>query len=263
MESLPGVPDILYKYRVWEDPNHKRILTNNELYFPSADLFNDPFDSSLPFRYNENEMTDENIIKKLVLLGRSKWPEISDEELLRRANEQIKEVDFRSDKFWKDGSAPINKRLHETFGICSLTPKSDNLLMWSHYANSHKGFCIGFNKDELYSSVNGMLAKVNYSENMPRIPMFSVGNETLPILLSTKSSHWEYEEEYRIVKVFAANKVFKLNDAAFKEIIFGCRMNPESKQEIIKIAKSKSSKIRLYDSVIDDQKFKLNIVEIK
>ena len=36
--------NILYKYRSWYDKNHKKCLTQNELYFAAPDDLNDPFD---------------------------------------------------------------------------------------------------------------------------------------------------------------------------------------------------------------------------
>lgn len=47
------LPEYLYKFRVFEDPNHVRILTHNQLFFPSPKRFNDPFDSTIPVRYDE------------------------------------------------------------------------------------------------------------------------------------------------------------------------------------------------------------------
>ncbi|EPJ44297.1 MAG: hypothetical protein OFPII_35920 [Osedax symbiont Rs1] len=32
----------------------------------------------------------------------------------------------------------------DMYGILSMTERIDNLLMWSHYADSHTGFVIGF-----------------------------------------------------------------------------------------------------------------------
>ncbi len=46
------LPEHLYKFRVFGDPNHKRILTHNELFFPSPRQFNDPFDGTIPARYD-------------------------------------------------------------------------------------------------------------------------------------------------------------------------------------------------------------------
>ena len=45
-------PDVLYKYRVWEHDYHKRILTEDEIYFASSADFNDPFDCAIPIRYD-------------------------------------------------------------------------------------------------------------------------------------------------------------------------------------------------------------------
>jgi len=38
------VPDITYKYRSWNDPYHKKILTENEIYFASPNKLNDQKD---------------------------------------------------------------------------------------------------------------------------------------------------------------------------------------------------------------------------
>ncbi|MBT2620300.1 DUF2971 domain-containing protein [Chryseobacterium sp. ISL-6] len=49
------------------------------------------------------------------------------------------------------------ENVNRNFGIYSLTTKNSNLLMWSHYGNSHKGFCIGFNTEKLFKLVMGTL----------------------------------------------------------------------------------------------------------
>lgn len=262
MEFLGNIPDILYKYRIWEDDHQKRVLTHNELFFASADLFNDLFDASLPFQYDKAEMTDENIMKKLLLIGRSMWSDISEVELNRRATERINSGELKSDEYWRNQYQESKKLNIKRFGICSLTSKNDNLLMWSHYANSHKGFCIGFDKFELFETTQGMLGRVSYSDSFPQMPMFGDNTANFSMLIMTKSKHWEYEDEYRISKTFAPRKIFKLNDKAIKEIILGCRIEPKSREEIIKAAQSKKTKIRIFDSVIDDIDFKINLVEI-
>lgn len=263
MKFLENIPDILYKYRIWEDDYQKRILTDNELFFASADLFNDPFDASLPFQYDKSEMTDENIMKKLLITGRNKWQDISEDELLKRATERFKTGGFGTDEYWRNFHQQFKKDTNEKFGICSLTSKNNNLLMWSHYANAHKGFCIGFDKFELFDATQGVLGRVIYTDSFPMTPMFGDNQgASLSFLIMTKSKHWEYEDEYRITKLLAPRSIFKLNDTAIKEIVLGCRINPNSRAEIIKTVRNKSSKIKIYDSVIDDKEFKLNLVEV-
>lgn len=45
-------PDIIYKYRYWDDDFHKRLLTDNKIFFASPILFNDPFDCTVPVRFD-------------------------------------------------------------------------------------------------------------------------------------------------------------------------------------------------------------------
>ncbi|MBL7103181.1 MAG: DUF2971 domain-containing protein [Bacteroidales bacterium] len=39
------------------------------------------------------------------------------------------------------------KKQNDHYGILSLSAKWDNILIWGHYAEKHKGFCIGFNEE--------------------------------------------------------------------------------------------------------------------
>jgi len=262
MDIHSEIPDILYKYRNWDDSYHRRVLTDNELFLSSADLFNDPFDASLPIQYPKEKLTKENIIKKLIEVDRPKYRGIDDDKRLKIANERFLECDYSSDEYWRDVNSRFKKR-DPIYGICSLTSKKDNLLMWAHYADSHRGICIGFDSSQLSASAHRIIEKVNYSDCFPKIKMFDEGYESWGSLITTKSKLWEYEDEYRITKIYGARKLFKINDLAFKEIVFGCKISQKHREEIISIAKSKDSIIKLYDCVTDDREFKLNLVEIK
>ena len=261
MDILSEIPDILYKYRNWDDKYHRRILTDNELFLSSADLLNDPFDATLPIQYPKEKLTKENIIKKLIEVDRNKYIGIDDNKRLKIANERYLECDYSSEEYWRDFNSRL-KRSDPVYGICSLTSKKDHLLMWAHYADSYKGFCIGFDKYQLYEATHGLIEKVNYSDYFPKIELFDEAYKSWSLLIKTKSKLWEYEDEYRITKIYGARKLIELNDLAFKEIVFGCKISQKHREEIISIAKSKASVIKLYDCVIDDREFKLNLVEI-
>lgn len=43
--SQTKLPTILYKYRDWNNLNHRRIITNKELYLAKPGSFNDPFEN--------------------------------------------------------------------------------------------------------------------------------------------------------------------------------------------------------------------------
>ena len=75
------IPTILYKYRDWGNPYNKKLLTDNEVYFASPREFNDPLDCAIPFRYDEKDLTEENIFKKCYQLAKYAHPDWDDTRL--------------------------------------------------------------------------------------------------------------------------------------------------------------------------------------
>jgi len=45
---MTNYPKVVYKYRGWKDDYHKKVLTENSLFFASPKQFNDPFDCRIP-----------------------------------------------------------------------------------------------------------------------------------------------------------------------------------------------------------------------
>lgn len=99
-----------------------------------------------------------------------------------------------------------NEILAET-GIVSFSDRSDEILMWSHYSNEHKGLCIEFeydvlsslphyNKDDLYCYCP---VKINYPESRVNIECTSPCYNLIREILTTKSAQWKYENEYRCI----------------------------------------------------------------
>ena len=64
--------------------------------------------------------------------------------------------------------------------LCSLTKDDDNFLMWSHYANGHKGLIIGVRVDKEKYNVK----EIDYTENLPHITNLNRG--TAENILSRK-----------------------------------------------------------------------------
>ena len=80
---------------------------------------------------------------------------------------------------------------------------NNSILMWSHYAENHQGFCVeyDFNNTRIEKSIR----KVNYSNIRKHIPStFADGdaktaNELIYAAACRKSSEWSYEKEWRFV----------------------------------------------------------------
>ncbi|MGN7986242.1 DUF2971 domain-containing protein [Pedobacter sp. 22226] len=261
---LDNIPKTLYKYRYWNDSYHQRVLTHQEVFLSSPAGLNDPFDASLPFRYNPEDLNEGNIYLKLIEIGRKSWPDISEQQIQTRAFKEQHSGKFEDGAFWKDQHEKLKANLHASFGLLSLTSKADNLLMWAHYANSHRGFCVGFDRDILFDVVKGTLGPVNYQEDFPFVPMFPPADEpdtTMIRLLNTKSPHWLYENEFRLTRHGASNKVFRLPAEGITEIVLGASMNPDDRKAIIATIDEQLPHVRIFEARTSLEKFQIDLFE--
>lgn len=89
------------------------------------------------------------------------------------------------------------------FGIYCLSANCTNPLMWSHYADSHRGLVLGIDTDLICDSCREPLQVTYSSQRAPLNHRFnrdpSHYQELLIALITTKSLHWSYEQEYRIL----------------------------------------------------------------
>ena len=259
MKYLEGIPETLYKYRSWDSKYHQSLLTENEIFLASPANLNDPFDASLPFRYDQAEMTPENVFRKLVEIGKINWPEKTDAELHEIAYKRQNSGVFESGDYWKEQHAESKASMHKTFGILSTTTKNDNLLMWAHYADCHRGFCVGLDSKILFESIGGTIGRVNYADSFPMMPLFGQNSHHMVKMLNTKSPEWEYEDEYRVTKGNASNVAFTLPPEAITEVVLGCNMPADQRKEIIGVLDEKLPHVKIFDATTSLEHFRLDI----
>lgn len=170
----------------------------------------------------------------------------------------------------------ISSELIKTTRILCLSETSDNLLMWSHYADSHKGFVVEFNTEHSFFNQKrsnkdefGHLRKVNYVSEIPKLDPLC--DEKIDYFL-TKSSEWEYEKEWRMLHLQAHSSLtinsenskynlYKFPSAAVKSIILGCKISPEFEKEIVKLLKTSEryQHVAIYKAKRHEGSFKLLI----
>lgn len=96
-----------------------------------------------------------------------------------------------SDKALRKRLLETKDRLNRQVGLICFSASWKNPVQWSHYANHHKGVCLGF--DVLAERVN----HVKYVED--RVQYVGDGGDLIVReLLTCKYSHWNYEQEVRI-----------------------------------------------------------------
>ena len=79
--------------------------------------------------------------------------------------------------------------------ICSLSKSFKDIRMWSHYSNSHTGVAIEID----FTNHQSDITKVNYDIGLQKHGTTILAGATPKQILSYKTEHWGYEEEYRIL----------------------------------------------------------------
>jgi hypothetical protein len=105
-----------------------------------------------------------------------------------------------------------------TLRVLSLSRVSNNQLMWSHYADGHKGIAIGVRIDHSIYDVQ----PIQY-DGIANIRESDYNNQTAKEILSHKLEVWSYEEEER---VFQRNQMFI--NVKIEEIILGQRLSTQN-----------------------------------
>jgi Protein of unknown function (DUF2971) len=138
------------------------------------------------------------------------------------------------------------------FGVLSLTEKADNLLMWAHYADSHKGFVIEFDSEDAFFKFpkdlsRSDLRKVDYVERRKLKTLLPENESIQPDwFFFQKSQYWSYEKEWRLVRLLknADKKIevggqeihlFDLPPSCITGIVLGLNMNQQNKDELINL----------------------------
>lgn len=147
--------------------------------------------------------------------------------------------------------------------FCSDDPENgrtaiSNTLMWAHYAQEHRGFCIEYQfspKEYMRNDIKGCTAsrlfRIRYASESSIINVDD--SRTTDLAFLTKSSDWKYENEVRLLQYKPANgalrQQYSLNsDTKITAIYFGVRC-PDSTISIIR--KLVGADIPLYKMRID------------
>lgn len=94
--------------------------------------------------------------------------------------------------------AAFKRHMHARMGILSFGPTWANPLMWTHYADNHRGICLGFDiNDQLAISVKYVSARtaLRFSDDLETKgidPAFAFK------LMRSKFGGWAYEKEVRM-----------------------------------------------------------------
>lgn len=271
---------ILYKYRDWnysiqKDGKpfypHRTLLTDCALWFSSCKHFNDPFDCRIRPQYER--LTDKQLELHFQDALNSGYPNASEQRrdaILQAAISLIRDNEAMTAQYQR-----LDEEKEKDLGICTLTICKKNILMWSHYAAYHTGFCVGIDKEMMEKALDRIyeesgtfitLEQVEYTNDYPdpllRDPEEGEKDEWLTKQVCVKAKDWEYEREYRYILLWGTDTSIQIPRSAIREVVLGCQMPEKNQQEIIDVLRSRTERPTLYKAKKKDLEFGLDFEEI-
>ena len=252
------LPKKLYKYQNFNNYSLSN-LKSNQIYFSNPFEFNDPFEFYL--RLKKKQLSDDEykkIYKRALNISKCNGNFIEKNGTVDNIKQQFK------DELNEKIRSKVDFFLNATkgAGVCCFSEKFDNLLMWSHYSDGHKGFCLEYDtKIEPFSKPY----KVHYSSITPEIDPVKIlldkSNEIFKRIIKKKSSCWKYEKEWRIFHK-ESNILFGCSTDALTGIYFGAKMDMTHIEIITLILRGQNPKTKLYKGELLNNSYKLDFKKV-
>lgn len=246
-------PAFLYKYYSDNTMNLDAVKAN-KIWFSAPCNFNDVFDSDISIDEKEVLQSAVKMIPDArgVRVGSPMWREL--QNMVRKELSSLrKEFD----------------NMRQTTGISCFSESDTSLLMWAHYANNHRGICVEYELLEINQKTGFSPVPVIYSNERAvfnSISLDTIEKDTTRVFinsLTSKSSEWSYENEWRIIQDEGACGLnwdsnthgALLNMIKPSSIIMGCQIKPEFEREVYNYCEE--NKINLYKMKKDIGIYKL------
>lgn len=245
-----------YKYLAcpWEDQEKmewvRQILVEHQFYFASRRSFNDPFDCVVP----SLSQISGTILKRFV-------ENFVDRKFSNAT--KVEKLEMMSKLMSVNALEEIHQGLQgevDKAGIVCFSTVRDDILMWAHYADKHKGLCFEFDGSS-NCMFFGEAQPVEYEDYSP-IPLHEDENRQVTRAVLTKAKHWLYEKEYRIFRPEMAGRKLSYPIELLTGIIFGCMMPEKVRETVKQWAEEGNCRVAFFESRPKMAEYGLDIVRV-
>jgi hypothetical protein len=173
------------------------------------------------------------------------------------------------------------KKEYDDLRLLCVCEQHDNLLLWSHYADCHKGAVLQFDCIEeldvpllvaepvIYScDVPSMATEDEWIDTALGLRPQADGMETWKRLVLTKAKDWEYEHEWRVITKRRHYEQAGFEDTPFSpreisKVFLGCKMEQSERNDILALLSGAFQHVTALQASQDLKYFRLNFERIK
>lgn len=247
-------PDRLYKYRGLDRNRNggvpyewdRSIIVGCSLWAGSPLAFNDPFDC---YPVIDLEGTPK---EKLA------WAARIAPDFGMPVEQAVNMVDAAlNDPVARAQMLDWHKKVNAV-GVVSLTEEPDDMLMWAHYSNSHRGYCL-----ELDATIQplSLAWRVYYAKQRPTFRLFDPNRDDfIQRSLLHKADFWAHEREWRIVRPADMGAVIFPPDG-LRSIIFGAGIAQEDEAALRSIIAERETPVAFKRAKLDERNYRVDIID--
>jgi len=300
---MPRTHDREHFFKYVSASTAEKILSSGDLQWSAPSLFNDPFDyqSKYRFPFTEEEAEQKLIeVQERVVFGGEEPVIVEQTGLLeallemRRMRLGAKErevVHQQIRRFSQDLAGQldgymdrINDFIVQHLGhsrVLCVSETNDNVVMWSHYAEQHKGAVIKLNCVDAVDDNLIIARPVVYSKDFPEYLSADDWVEGLAGLKDNdvsklaydvahiKHSDWAYEQEWRVhIPLLPyepegdGTSLYNKDSSVFGALYLGCQIPEEEQEHLIEIAERNYPHMEIHRAVQSRSSFSLEFERI-
>lgn len=163
------------------------------------------------------------------------------------------------------------------FCVCEI---NDNLLLWSHYADHHRGVAVQFEclkeldvpllaaVPVIYSDeAPGMATEEEWIKGALGLAPMNAADVAFGRIIGTKARVWEHEKEWRVVGRRRPYENVGFEDCPFdpqeiSKIFLGCNISEDDRKSILALLAGPFAHVQAYSARQHPQKFKIEFERI-
>lgn len=221
-------PKIIYKYCSLNAA--ESIIKTNTIKFSDPASFNDPFDCDVDLlEFKLPNKLDEHTIYELETIKGIFQNYLGFDDLIKK--EGFIEKMYRKAQIEKVKGARVS-----CFSLIE-----NNILMWSHYADKHKGICLEFDSDLTSHGFTNLAeediseGEVGYTEYEKTNYLSSNRIFAVSKIFLCKSNIWSYEKEFRLITLNKKPELQEFKKSFLKSVYFGLNMMPSEIKKFISL----------------------------
>lgn len=257
---------LIYKYLPFSTYLFK-ILINGELWFNLPKNLNDPFEGEFSIK-KYSQLPQISLVKFFYKQNRGPLH-------LKSITDKLQEIKKDPSIFHKDLYFILKQRLKDNFGVSSFSYIPTSILMWSHYSDSHKGICLGFDKEMLLKTLKYPwkdIYDVDYKSKLCEAELIlenkTIGYKNEKEILFRKNCIWKYEKEIRIIAFFKdaqSSRNIQFDKRCINRVILGENSNIDDNKTLQMLIENDPnySNVAFYTAIKNIENQKMNLQKIK